>query len=146
MRMEPDRRTDDAARDVIGAAIEAYRVLGTGYLEGVYEEALTVELSLCGIPFERQRTVAVDYRGHRVGEGRLDLLVAGRLVLELKAVEALAPIHTAQVMSYIKTMHVPLGLLRNFNVSLLKSGIKRTILSNPFAGLGDLAVQPGVAQ
>jgi len=144
MRMEPDKRTDDVARAAIGAAIEVHRVLGPGYLESVYEEALAVELNLRGIPFERQKTVAVNYKGHAVGEGRLDLLVDSRLVVELKAVEALAPIHTAQVMSYLKTMRLPLGLLLNFNVPLLKTGIKRIILSNPLGDLGDLAVQPGV--
>ena len=141
MIMEPDKYTDEVARAVIGAAIEVHRVLGPGYLESVYEEALAVELDLRGIPFERQKAVAVDYKGYAVGEGRLDLLVDSRLVVELKAVEALAPIHTAQVMSYLKAMRVPLGLLLNFNVPLLKAGIKRIILSSPLGDLGDLAVR-----
>ena len=140
MRMEPDKYTDDVAKAVIGAAIEVHRILGPGYLESVYEEALAVELDLREIPFERQKVVAVDYKGYAVGEGRLDLLVDSCLVVELKAVEALAPIHTAQVMSYLKATRFPLGLLLNFNVPLLKTGIKRIILSKPLGDLGDLAV------
>ena len=84
---------------VIGAAIEVHRHLGPGYLESVYEEALGIELDLRGIPHQRQVPVSVDYKDRPVGEGRLDLLVGDRLVVELKAVEALAPIHHAQVIS-----------------------------------------------
>src|SRR3972149_1654237 len=135
MRREPDKKTDELAKAVIGAAIEVHRVLGPGYLESVYEEALAVELKLRGIPFERQKGMNVDYKGHAVGENRLDLLVDGCLLVELKAVESLAPIHSAQVISYLKAMQLPLGLLINFNVPLLKAGIKRIILSDC---LGDL--------
>ena len=141
--IEPDKEVDALASAVIGAAIEVHRVLGPGYLESVYEEALAVELELRGIEFERQKLVSVSYKGHTVGEGRLDLLVGGRLIVELKAVDALAPIHTAQVMSYLKTLTLPLGLLINFNVPLLKHGIKRVILSSPLGALGVLAVQSG---
>ncbi len=140
---EPDREIDDLANAVIGAAIEVHRILGPGYLECVYEEALAVELSLCKIPFERQKPIGVDYKGHPVGEGRLDLLVAANLVVELKAVDALAPIHIAQVMSYLKTLSLPLGLLINFKVPLLKQGIKRVVLSSHLGDLGVLAVQSG---
>ena len=122
MRAEPDRQTDALANAVIGAAIEVHRMLGPGYLEGVYEESLAIELGLRGIPFERQKSVAAHYKGRPVGEGRLDMLVGGRLVVELKAVDALAPIHTAQVMSYLKTTGLLLGLLINFHVPLLKRG------------------------
>jgi len=141
---EPDKEIDDLANAVIGAAIEVHRVLGPGYLESVYEEALAIEFELRGISFERQKPIRVDYKGRGVGEGRLDLLVGGRLIVELKAVDAFAPIHTAQVMSYLKTMNLPLGLLINFNVPLLKHGIKRVILSSPLGDLGVLAVQSGV--
>ncbi len=115
---------------VIGAAIEVHRVLGAGFLESVYEEALCVELQLRGVPFRRQPVVAVNYKGQLVGEGRLDLLVANTLIVELKAVENLAPIHEAQVLSYLKMTGHPLALLINFNVSLLKNGIRRIILSS----------------
>jgi GxxExxY protein len=143
MRREPDKKTDEMAKAVIGAAIEVHRVLGPGYLESVYEEALAVELKLRGIASERQRNLNVEYKGHAVGEGRLDLFVDDCLIVELKAVETLTPIHTAQVMSYLKALRLPLGLLINFNVSLLKDGIKRIIFSDPLGGLGVLAVNHG---
>lgn len=130
MNREPDKRTDELAHAVIGAAIEVHRVLGPGYLESVYEEALGVELTLRGIPFERQKSMGVDYKGHAVGEGRMDMLVDGCLIVELKAVEAVAPIHTAQVISYLKATRLPLGLLINFNVPVLKDGLKRIVLTN----------------
>jgi GxxExxY protein len=114
---------------VIGAALEVHRSLGPGFLESVYEEALCIELGLREIAFQRQVPVAVEYKGHAVGEGRLDLLVAGRLVVELKAVESILPVHQAQVISYLKATGHQLGLLINFNVPVLKSGIKRIILS-----------------
>lgn len=126
---EPSSELDWLAHQVIGAAIEVHRLLGPGYLESVYEEALAVELSLRKIPFARQVPVAVDYKGHAVGEGRLDFLVGDALVLELKALEAFAPIHSAQVISYLKTTGHHLGLLINFNVPLMKEGIKRLVLS-----------------
>jgi GxxExxY protein len=139
---EPGKEIDDLANAVIGVAIEVHRVLGPGYLESVYEEAMVVELGLRGIGFERQKSIHVEYKGRAVGEGRLDLLVGGRLIVELKAIEALAPIHTAQVLSYLKTLGLPLGLLINFNVPLLMHGIKRIVLSSNLGALGDLAVQP----
>jgi GxxExxY protein len=129
MRKEPSQEVDRLARAVIGAAIEVYRVLGPGFLESVYEDALCVELELRRISFARQQPVAVSYKGHEVGEGRIDLLVGGMLIAELKAVEELAPIHSAQVISYLKMTGYQLGLLINFNVPVLKDGIKRIILS-----------------
>ena len=79
MRIEPNKEIDGLASVVIGAAIEVHRVLGPGYLESVYEEALAVELELRSIAFQRQKAIGVDYKGHTVGEGRVDLLVGGRL-------------------------------------------------------------------
>jgi GxxExxY protein len=130
MYKEPSKEIDQLATLVVDAALDVHRVLGPGFLESVYEEALSVELTLRGIPFERQKGVGVSYKNHQVGQGKIDILVAGRLVVELKAVEALAPIHTAQVLSYLKSAGLSLGLLINFNVSLLKNGIKRVILSS----------------
>ena len=126
---EPDADLDRLAHEVIGAAIEVHRVLGPGYLESVYEEALSVELGLRGVPFVRQAPVAVQYKGRSVGEGKLDLLVGGRLVVELKAAESLLPIHSAQVISYLKATGCRLGLLANFNSAVLKDNIKRVVLS-----------------
>jgi GxxExxY protein len=126
---EPSKEVDDLARQVIGAAIEVHRVLGPGYIECVYEEALCIELELRGVPFQRQQKVAVKYKGRSVGEGKYDLLVGGLLIVELKAVEALAGIHSAQAISYLKATGKTLALLINFNVTVLKNGVKRVILS-----------------
>ncbi|MFH1748495.1 MAG: GxxExxY protein [Planctomycetota bacterium] len=117
------------SEQVIGAAIEVHRVLGPGLLESVYEEALCVELTLRGVPFIRQLQVDLAYKGHAVGKGRLDLLVDYQLIVELKAVDALSDVHLAQVLSYLKTTGKQLGLLINFNVAVLKSGIRRVICS-----------------
>jgi GxxExxY protein len=106
-----------------------HKNLGPGYAESVYEEALCIELKERGIPFIKQPKVEVGYKGKIVGEGRLDLMVDGELIVEIKAVETLAPVHTAQVMSYLKATGKMLGLIINFNVPLLKEGIKRVILS-----------------
>ncbi len=130
-KVEPSKDVDEIARKIIGAAIEVHRALGPGYLESVYEEALCIEIENQKIPFERQFTIAVEYKGRNVGEGRLDLLVAKILPVELKAVENLAPIHQAQLISYLKMTRLQLGLLINFNVPMLKQGIKRVIYTQP---------------
>lgn len=124
---EPSDKMNELSHEVIGAAIEVHRLLGPGYLESVYEYALMRECELRGIPVVRQAPVGVVYKGVAVGEGQLDLLVDGCLVVELKAVETLLPIHTAQLMSYLKATQLPLGLLINFNVTVLKSGINRVV-------------------
>ena len=103
--------------------------MGPGFLEEVYELALCVELRLRGVPFERQKPTKVEYKGEYVGEGRLDLLVNNRLVVELKAVRELAPIHSAIVLSYLKATDRRLALLINFKVSRLRDGIRRLVLS-----------------
>ena len=125
---EPSPGEDALAHKVIGAALEVHSLLGPGYLESVYENALCFELELRGVPFLRQHMVPVHYKARPVGEGRLDLLVGDVLVVELKAVEVLMPIHSMQLHSYLKATNHKLGLLINFNVSLLKNGIKRVIL------------------
>jgi GxxExxY protein len=117
-------------QQIIGAAVEVHRQLGPGFLESVYEEALRQEFELRSIQYLRQMCFAVDYKGLHVGEGRVDFLVANSVIVELKAVEALAPIHTAQVISYLKATRVQLGLLINFNVPILKHGLKRIILTD----------------
>jgi GxxExxY protein len=128
-RNGPGENVDAVCHRVIGAALEVHRALGPGFLESVYEEALCVELSLRGIPFARQVPIRVAYKGNTVGEARLDILVDGCMVVELKATESIAPIHVAQVISYLKATKLPLGLLLTFNVSLLRDGIKRIVQS-----------------
>jgi GxxExxY protein len=128
-RQEPDAELDRLARLVIGAAIEVHRQLGPGLLEGVYEKALCIEFDLREIPFRRQSGVGITYKGRPVGKGKLDLLVGERLIVELKAVERLAPIHSAQMISYLRMTKRNLGLLINFNVPMLKEGIKRVVVS-----------------
>ena len=127
--MEPSTELDGLANAVIGAAIEVHRSLGPGYLESVYEEALGIELSDRMIAFQRQHPISVLYKGKTVGEGRLDLLVGDRLIVELKAVETLLPVHKAQVISYLKASRLHLGLLVNFNASVLRDGIQRVVYS-----------------
>ncbi|KKM24167.1 hypothetical protein LCGC14_1607890 [marine sediment metagenome] len=113
---------------VIGAAIEVHKALGPGLLESAYEECLCreLELELRGIPFERQKELPIEYRGAKLDCGyRLDIVVAGRLILELKACENLQPIHEAQLLTYLKLTGIKYGLLINFNVPVLKDGIRR---------------------
>ena len=129
MRTEPDKRLDDLATVVVDAAMEVHRVLGPGFVESVYEEALAVEPGMRSVSFERQKPLAVSYKGHAVGEGRVDLLVGGALIVELKAVEKLLPVHKAQVISYLKARGCKLALLINFNERLLKDGIQRVVFS-----------------
>ena len=124
---EPPAEADRVAHAVIGAAIEVHRTLGTGFLEAAYEHALAVELELRRIPARRQVPVTVDYKGHTVGTGRVDLLVSGRLVVEVKAVRSLAPEHVAQLTSYLAALGRPLGLLLNFGALRMADGIRRVV-------------------
>jgi GxxExxY protein len=126
---EPDADLDQIAYNVIGAAIEVHRELGSGYLESVYESALCIELTAQGISYTRQSAINIEYKGQSIGEGRADIIVEEQLIVELKTVDALAPIHKAQLMSYLKATGYQLGLLINFNVPILKEGIKRVIQS-----------------
>ena len=114
---------------MIGAAIAVHKALGPGYHEATYEAALVVELRHREIPFEQQVPLEVVYRGETVGEHRLDLLVGGDLVVELKAVEQLGSVHVSQVLAYLKAGSFQLGLLINFNVPLLQQGLRRVILT-----------------
>ena len=127
MRREPSQQLDELAHRVIGAAISVHRVLGPGHLESVYEKAMCVELQRQDIGYVSQFGFRVGYEGVDVGESRVDLLIEDMLVIELKAVEQLAPIHSAQTLSYLKGLNLHLGLLINFNVTLLKDGLKRII-------------------
>ena len=129
LRTEPNAKTDALAHAVIGGAIEVHRALGSGFLEEVYARALALELRSRGIAFEPEKSIRVNYKGQVVGEGKLDLLVGACLIVELKAVQTLAPIHTAQVIAYLKATGLTLGLLINFNVVRLRDGIRRIVLS-----------------
>lgn len=114
---------------VIGAAIEVHRVLGPGLLESAYEECMCRELSVRGIAFQRQVPLPIAYKGVNLNCGyRLDLLVDDKVVLELKSVEDILPIHEAQLMTYLRLSGMRVGLLINFNVAVLKNGIVRRVL------------------
>jgi len=113
---------------IIGAAIEVHRQLGPGLLESAYEECLARELSISGIRFERQKPIPVVYKGIKLECGyRIDLLVEHRIVVELKSIAEIAPIHEAVVLTYLKLSGNTVGLLINFHVTVLKDGIRRYI-------------------
>jgi GxxExxY protein len=116
------------AYDVIGCCVRVHRELGPGLLEIIYARAVVLELRASHIQLEVERSIPVRYRGELLCHQRLDLMVEDRLVLELKSVERLDSIHVAQVLSYLRISGVRLGLLINFNVSILKDGIRRVIL------------------
>lgn len=118
---------------VIGAAIEVHSVLGPGLLERMYEEALVHELGRVGLDVQRQVPVVLPYKGLRLEGLRLDLIVAEQLVLELKAVDAVAPVHLSQLLSYMRAARCPLGLLINFNVPRLIDGVHRRVNSSVLA-------------
>lgn len=121
-------REDALSRDIIAAAIEVHRVLGPGLLESSYEECLCYEFQERGIHFERQKPLPVAYKGKKLDCAyRLDVLVDGVVLLELKSVDSLQPIHQAQVLTYLRLSGNKLGLLINFNVPLLKNGIRRVV-------------------
>ena len=119
---------NDLSYKVIGCAIEVYKTLGPGLLEAAYEKALIHELTLAGIPVQSQVEVAMNYKGVNIGEGlRLDLLVDDQLIVELKSVEELKPVHHKQLLTYLKLMDKRLGLLINFNVTDIMRGINRVV-------------------
>jgi GxxExxY protein len=115
--------------EVIGASIEVHRTLGPGLLESAYRKCLCRELFLRGVPFQKEHPLPLEYKGLRLEGGyRYDILVDKRLLIEVKSVEALAPIHEAQILTYLRLGGWRLGLLINFNVVVLKDGIRRRIL------------------
>jgi GxxExxY protein len=121
-------REDVLSREVIGAAIEVHRHLGPGLFGSACEECLCRELADRGLMFERQKVLPVIYKGRALECGyRLDVVVEGLVILELKAVDRLEPIHTAQVLTYLKLSQLKLGILVNFNVPVLKTGVKRVV-------------------
>jgi GxxExxY protein len=117
---------ESLTQKIIGCAIEVHRALGPGLLESIYRDSLIIEMSLQHLCVESDRPIHLDYKGHRLsGTLRLDLLVEGTVVLELKAVDALLPVHSAQVMTYLKLTGCRAGLLMNFNATTLRAGVKR---------------------
>jgi GxxExxY protein len=115
---------------IIGAAIEVHRHLGPGLLESAYETCLSYELEQQGLTVERQKALPLVYKDIQLDQGyRIDLLVEHKVVVELKVVEQLTPVHEAQLLSYLKFSGCPIGLLFNFNVKVLKDGIRRFIMT-----------------
>lgn len=125
---EPNPELNRITNQIIAAAIRVHRALGPGFGESVYERAMIVELTASGLPFQSQACFRIEYSGQTVGELRLDMVVAGAVVVEFKAVDAIAPIHRAQVLSYLRATGFRLAILINFNVPLLKDGIRRFAL------------------
>jgi GxxExxY protein len=119
---------DTLSNRIIGAAIEVHKILGPGLLETAYEECLCCELGNIGILYERQAPLPVVYKNTRLDCGyRLDIVVEKAIILELKAIEAIAPIHEAQILTYLKLSGIKLGMLLNFNVPYMKNGIRRIV-------------------
>jgi GxxExxY protein len=116
------------ASQAINAALAVHRALGPGLLESAYEECLTIELTCLGLTIERQKAIPLIYRDRQVDVAyRLDLIVNRQLLIEAKAVESILPVHRVQVATYLRLLHLPLGLLINFNVPLLKEGLHRVL-------------------
>jgi GxxExxY protein len=123
------KNLNELTEAIIGAAMEVHRTLGPGLLESTYEMCLCRELSIRGISFERQVPIAVEYKGVKLDCGyRADIVVDGIILVEIKAIDSLLPIHDAQLLSYLKLGGWKIGLLINFNVELLKNGLRRRVL------------------
>ena len=124
-----DPHLNELTHEIIGSAIEVHRTLGPGLLESSYRECLCRELLLRGVRFKREYPLPVDYKGIRLECGyRIDILVNDLVVVEIKAVEGLAPVHEAQLLTYLRLGGSRVGLLVNFNVVVLKDGIRRRVL------------------
>ena len=123
--MNKDPLTDQ----VIGLAIEVHKQLGSGLLEFAYEQCLCHEFANANMGFERQKSIGIDYKGTKLNCGfRADLIVENKLLIELKAIERILPIHEAQLLTYMKLSKIGTGLILNFNTKVLKDGIKRIVL------------------
>jgi GxxExxY protein len=126
--MSDTAENDPLTERIIGFAIEIHRQLGPGLLESAYEECLSFELQQAGIAFQRQTSVPVVYKPVRLDCAyRLDLMIENRLIVEIKSVERLMPIHEAQLITYLRLTNLPVGLLLNFNINILKNGIRRLV-------------------
>jgi GxxExxY protein len=123
--MEPDPKLNRITNAIIGAAIAVHRELGPGHLEAIYGRALAIEFAHRGIGFQKEVPVTLAYRGQVVGNGRLDFLVEGCVILELKSIESIGPVQRAQMLTYLRITHHKLGIILNFNVARLVDGIRR---------------------
>ncbi len=123
------REVEEVGRELVGAAFSVHRELGPGLLESVYESCVCHELALRGVPFRKQVVLPITYKGLKLQSGlRLDLLIGGSVIAELKAVRAIEPVFEAQLLSYLKITGLRLGFLINFNVPLIRDGIFRVAL------------------
>jgi GxxExxY protein len=123
-----DADLEELVHRTIGCCLRVHSELGPGLLERIYVRAICLELPAAGLPFEHRKRVPVFYRGRLLCEQVLDVVVDGRLVLEVKSVEQLAPVHQAQILSYLRASGIRVGLLMNFNVPVLKQGLRRIVL------------------
>ena len=122
------RLHDGLTREILGCALEVHTALGPGLLESAYEACLCFELQKCGLKIERQKSLPIFYKSIQIDCGyRLDLVVEDSVIIEVKAVDCLAPIHEAQLLTYLKLMNCRIGLLINFNEIVLKNGMRRII-------------------
>jgi GxxExxY protein len=137
-----DPRLELVSHLLIGAAIEVHRVIGPGASEGVCEDALVCELGLRRVPVQRQVEIPVIYKGHRLRDQRIDLLVAGSLIVEIKSVTAILDIHRAQLLTYLRLANLPLGLLINFNVPRLYTGLARILNERALTRVLDIRIDP----
>ena len=142
LKKDLDGAIEALGHRVIGAAIEVHRECGPGLSECIYEDAFACELELQGIPFQRQVDVPVFYKGRQLRMQRLDLLVAGVIVVELKASAAVLDIHRAQLLNYLRLTNLPLGFLFNFNVTWLREGMHRLINERALDRKLDIFVPP----
>jgi GxxExxY protein len=127
----PSGLSDDVEaviHSTIGCCIAVHRVLGPGLLENIYCRATRIELAAAGLSFEAEKEYSVEYRGVHLCRQRLDLVVSGQVILEVKAIDHLAPVHHAQLLSYLRVARLRVGLLINFNVPILRDGVKRIVL------------------
>jgi GxxExxY protein len=129
LRAEVDPDLDHLTERIIGACIEVHRELGPGLTENLYEEAVCHEFDLRQLRYERQVPVPVLYKGKRLGDTRVDLIVERKVIVELKACESLNPVHRGQIICYLRLKKLAVGLLVNFNVAILRDGVKRVVLT-----------------
>ena len=128
--MNYNNKYSDLTEKIIGCAIEVHKTLGPGLLESAYENCLAYELKKAGLNFEQQKTIPVVYKEITLDCGyRIDILVENTVVIELKSVDEFHPVHEAQILTYLKLSNKKIGLLLNFNVTLLKEGLKRYVMN-----------------